>query len=328
LPILADESGGLTEVPLELRYGSPELTDTSTWAYVSGYVRVDSGSLIRLYHDTNLLSWDEVLVVSDAEALLVTKRFEREAALAAAATARLRAEHAARTGVFIATPAGPINQRDRRRKRAAAAREVVRGWERAAAFGALRADHVRDALWLIAFIDHPVRRLEALRWLEGLRATDPNGAAAVLAELEREPDTAGLAAQLTTARDPLWKLPDVAGTILTDADLQNLSDEDLRFLHLAQWAAQGGYRFDDPWAAAYFAQFSWYCPIPKYAWAGRRLRLAKDPDASLLTADRPSTPAGASPESLQAILRAERARGMSPPRLMTAPRNVVAPPRD
>lgn len=328
LPVLADDSGGLTEVPLELRGGSPEITDTSTWSYVSGYVRADSGSLIRLYHDTNLISWDQVLVVSDAEALEVTKRFEHEAALASAATALLRAEHAAHTGVFIATPAGPINRRDRRRNRAAAAREVVRSWERAAAFRALRKDDVRDALWLIAFVDHPVRRLEALRWYVGLGESDRNGAASVLAELDGDVDTAWLASYLRAARDPLWKLPDVAGTILTDASLRDLSDENIRWLHLAQWAAQGGYRFDDPWIASYFAQFPWYCPLPKNTWAARRLRVSKNPDAGLLQMDRPSTPAGATPESLQAILRAERARGMSPPRLIGAPHELSARPRE
>jgi len=328
LPILADDSGGLTEVPLELRHGSPEITDRSTWSFVSGYVRVDSGSLIRLYHDTNLISWDQALVVSDAEAREVTKRFEHEAALASAATAALRAQHAARTGVFIATPAGPINQRDRKRNRAAAAREVVRSWERAAAFGALRKDDVRDALWLIAFVDHPVRRLEAFRWYVGLRENDPNGAATILTELDGDSDTAWLSTYVRAARDPLWKLPDVAGSILTDASLRELSDANIRWLHLAQWAAQGGYRFDDPWIAGYFAQFPWYCPIPKNTWAARRFRVSKDPDAALLHMELPSTPAGATRESLQAILRAERARGMSPPALTGAPHELSARARE
>jgi hypothetical protein len=312
-PIRADDSGGVTEWPVELRYGSPEMTDTSNWAGISGYVHTGSTSLIRLYRDQRLLSWDEVLVVPDADVPDVAGRFERARRPAAAATARLRTDYAARAGVFIDTPAGPQNRRARKRNRAAAAREVLRQWEQAAAFGVLGARATRDALWLSTWLDVPARRLEAFRWYEGLAERDAPGAAAILSELEQDADTAWLAVHLKGARDPLWKLPDVAGGVLTDAELTPLSDEDLRWLHRAQWAAQGGYRFADAAIQAYFSEFTWYCPQPKGVWARRRSRLKKDPDRSLLQMERAAAPSGASKESLQAILRAERARGMSPP---------------
>ena len=314
-PILADDSGGVSEWPSELRYGSPEMTDTTNWASISGYVHAGSTSLIRLYRAERLLSWDEVLIVPDAEVPDVAARFERLRRPAAEATSQLRVAHAARTGVFVDTPAGPLNRRARKRNRAAAAREIVRQWERAAAFGVLDAAATRDALWLSAWLDVPARRLEAFRWYEGLRERDAAGAAAIVTELERDPDTAWLSAHLKAARDPLWKLPDVAGNVLTDADLANLTDDGVRWLHLAQWAAQGGYRFADRAIQAYFTQFPWYCPQPQDEWARRRWRLQKDPDASLLQMDHVARPSGASKASLQAILRAERARGLERPSL-------------
>jgi len=315
-PVLADESGGLTEVPLELRYGSPEWTSTSNWAKITGFVRLDSGYLIRLWRAERLLYWDEVLIISDLDASNVAARLNHVRQKAAALTQQLRVRRERRSDVFIATPAGPINQIVRKRNRAAAARVGVRLWENAAAYGALSASDVRDALWLLAWIDAPTRRLEALRWYLGLRDQNANAADAILLELDKDAETAWLAAHLRSARDPLRNLPDVAGTLITDAALRGVSDEQLRWLHLAQWAAQGGYRFEDQSVHEYFAQFPWYSPIPASDWPRWKSKsFLENPDARLLMMDRAATPSGAIKESLEAVLRAERARGLSPPTL-------------
>jgi hypothetical protein len=315
-PIMADDSGGVSEAPADLRYASPALTDTSDWRALTGFLRVGDGYLIRFWRSKELRSWDEVVVISDRAVSDTSSRFAAARAKAADLTKRLREQHAARAGIFIDTVAGPINPMVRNRKRAAAAREGVRLWEMAASFGQFGAAEVRDVLWLFAWLDLPSRRLEALRFYLRLRDRDESGAESIVRELAAEPVTAWLATHLRTARDPLRGLPDVAGPVITDAALVGLSAEQLRVLHLAQWAAQGGYRFQDPKLQQYFEQFPWYAPIGKQEfrrWWTKEFRA--NPDARLLRMDHCARPSGACKASLEAILRAERALGSSPPAL-------------
>jgi hypothetical protein len=100
-----------------------------------------------------------------------------------------------------------------------------------------------------------------------------------------------------------------------EAALSSLTDEELLWLHRAQWAAQGCYRFSDPKVQEYFEGFVWYAPIPKDAWRVRATKLRENPDAPLLKKIGASVPADACKENLKLILKIEHDRGLSPPPL-------------
>ncbi|HEY5962314.1 MAG TPA: hypothetical protein VIV60_37415, partial [Polyangiaceae bacterium] len=262
-PVRADENTGITELSLADRYGMPFATRVTTWSNVSGIIRLRDSYLVRLLHRKVLDEWDEVFAISDAEVPRVGERFEKARSTAMEVTARLRAQCIEQSGVFSPQLLDARRKYARRIRRAASIRSSVHEWEIAAAFGPLATSDLRDALWLLAWLESPPRRLEALRWYLGLRDRDVRGSELLLDELRANANTTQLGDYLASAHDYLRLLPDVTDHIVTDEELQGVSDEDLRWLHLAQWAAQGGYRFSDPVVAAYFAQFSWYAPLPE-----------------------------------------------------------------
>lgn len=86
--------------------------------------------------------------------------------------------------------------------------------------------------------------------------------------------------------------------------------DQLHWLHRALWAFRGQYRFSDPKVAAYFALHPTYSPMSERRW--RKLTadpaFAHDPDAPLVGQFKGNP-------SLDAITRAERARGIGKPAL-------------
>lgn len=139
------------------------------------------------------------------------------------------------------------------------------------------------------------------------------------AGLATEPQLLSFAAHLQTRHDPLRRLPaiqDCGGNRLSEASLQNLSDEELSWLHRAQWAARGSYRFSDPKVQAYFEGFVWYAPIPKAAWRARATKkFRENPDAPLLKRLVQAARTDGCQDDLELILKTERSRGLASPAL-------------
>ncbi|MFZ5890103.1 MAG: hypothetical protein ACOY0T_03465 [Myxococcota bacterium] len=321
-PIRADESTGIAEVPLEQRYGAPETSVTTNWLSIAGLVHTNNRYLIRLQHNSSITWWDELIVIPDSIISDLPARFQAARDAAERATRAVREHRRNQTGPFRPPPKKPTGTKKyaHLQRRNTAVRQALLAWEQAHAFAptpaAFSVTDLAQTLWLLAWLDAPTRRLEAHRLFTSFSEHDPNAARALLADLKTDPDTIPLASYLETAHDPLRNLPEVAHHTLTDAELAPLTNDQIRWLHLAQWAAQGCYRFDDPALERYFSQFPWYAPIPKRAWRIRRAQpYMKNPDAPLLRAERPAVPSGATKESLEAILRAEKARGMNPPTL-------------
>jgi hypothetical protein len=275
-------------------------------------------SIVVTFSNTDpygLIVVDDAIALSHREIVDVNARFARWRDKARERTKTLREQYAARSGAF--KERAP-SEKARRRSRAAAARDALKLWEQARVFGLLRSAELRDALWLLAWLDAPTRRQEGMRLHFELLERDPAAAEAVVRELAADPGTHSLALYLQTHDDPLRGLPSVTGCSaqrIAEAAVENLSNEDLLWLHRAQWAAQGCYRFSDPKIQEYFEGFDWYAAIPKDAWRARVKKLRQNPDAPLLKKTRTSIPADACKENLELILKVERARGVSPPSL-------------
>jgi hypothetical protein len=316
-PVLADEASTVDEASAETRYGSPGLTTPGKFFEIRGFLR-SKDSIVVTFSNTDaygLIVVDDAIAVSHREIVDLNTRLARSRDKAWERTKTLREQYAARSGAFKERGQ---SEAARRRSRAAVARDALRLWEQARVFGSLSSAELRDALWLLAWLDAPTRRQEAMRLHLELRERDPAAAEAVVRELAADPGTQSLAVHLQTHNDPLRGLPSVTGCSerrIAEGDLKNLSNESLLWLHRAQWAAQGCYRFSDPKVQKYFEGFAWYAPIPKDAWRVRVKKLRKNPDAPLLNKARTSIPADACKENLELILATERARGLSPPSL-------------
>ena len=283
---------------------------------LNGVLPRRGGYLLRMSFSETLNDWDVVWSVTDGDLDGAHGRCALAREDAREATKRMREHRARGTGVFALAPAGPGGtdkaKWEQRRRHGIAT--FVHKWEIVAAYEPLAAADLRDALWLLAWFESPSRRYEALRWYGGLRGRDPKGAASLVAELEKDPDGRSLAAFLSTTRDHLRGLPEPAREIISDRALAKLSNDELHWVHRALWGLQAGYRFRDPEVAAYFALLPGYTPMPEGRWKALVADPAwvKNPDAPLLRRAAPGDPPNA---NLETILRAERARGIGPPRL-------------
>jgi hypothetical protein len=157
-------------------------------------------TLLRVAFTEPLNDWDELWSVTDADLAGAPARRAAARQVARDATARMRRHRTAGTGVFAPVPTDSPKEKWEKRRRHGIAK-FVRKWEIAAAYGPLDAAELRDALWLLAWFDSAPRHDEAVRWFGGLRARDAPGAAALLADFEKDPDTRGLAALLADTRD-------------------------------------------------------------------------------------------------------------------------------
>jgi hypothetical protein len=195
--IVTDED---THLPrLEILRGSAWVVarpiDVDSVPALSGVLEGPSHTVLRVAFTEPLNTWDELWSVTDLELAGAPARRTAARQDARDATARMRRHRTAGTGVFASAPAGgPKDKWEKRRRHGIA--KFVRKWEIAAAYGPLDAAELRDALWLLAWFDSSRRRDEAARWFGGLRARDAPGAAALLADFEKDPDTRGLAASL------------------------------------------------------------------------------------------------------------------------------------
>lgn len=317
-PVLTDETSTVDEATAEARYGSPGLTTPGQFSEIRGFLRT-KGSVVITFSKADgygLSVVDNAIALSDAEIMDAAGRFARAQDKARQRTKALREQYEARRGTF--TEQGQ-SEKARRRKRAAAARDALKLWEQARVFGPLQSAELRDALWLLAWLESPTRRQEAMRLYLELREHDQAAAEGVVQKLAADTMTLSLAAHLQTRSDPLRGLPAVNGCSvnpISEGALNGLSDEELLWLHRAQWAAQGCYRFSDPKVQEYFEGFAWYAAIPKEAWRVRATKkFRENPDGPLLKKIGTSIPADACKANLELILRAERARGLSPPSL-------------
>ena len=281
---------------------------------LSGVLSRPGGYLLRMAFSEPLSEWDVIWSVTDADLDAAVGRRTLARQDAREATKRMREHRARGTGVFApppAGPSGPAKEKWERRRRHGIA-TFVHKWEVVAAYGPLDVADLRDALWLLAWFESPSRRYEAMRWYGGLRERDQKGASTLVMELEKDPDGRSLAAFLSTTRDHLRGLPDPTREIISDKALARLSNGELHWVHRALWGLQAGYRFRDPDVAAYFALLPGYTPMPESRW--RKLvadpAWVKNPDAPLLRRAAPSDSPNA---NLEAILRAEHARGLGPP---------------
>lgn len=280
--------------------GVPRLTGTS--------LIPDGTLLIRTTHWGNRGDdWDEVSVITEAEASRTEERWQKARGDAATATAALRKLRAEGARPFTKRPTGWGAAQRWDYFRAKALDPVIEKWAIGAAFGQLTAGDLRDMIWLLDARDAPGQKLEALRLVATLRERDPKSADALLADLEKDSDTADLVPLLRAAHDPLRKLPDLTLRGLTKEDLAPLTNDELFWLH-RMVRAQSRFRFGDPALVDYFSLFSFYNPVSTRTWQKLTVDkfFLKDPDKSVLVHRTPT---------LQAILEVEKERGLEKPAL-------------
>ncbi len=277
---------------------------------LDGVIRGKDRTLLRMAFGEQLNDWHEVWSVTDAEVAGAPARRAAARQDAREATARMREHRAKGTGVFEPAPAGTAKDKWEKRRRHGIA-TFIHKWEITAAYGPLDAADLRDALWLLGWFDSPPRRHEAMRLWGGLRERDAPGATAVMADLEKDPDTRALAAFLKATPDHLRGLPQIWQA--TDESLRALSNDQLHWMHRREWG-EAGYHFSDPAVTAYFAMIPACAPMPDKRWKKLTADPAflKDPDAPLVA---PAAPKSMKKDGLAAILRAERARGLAKPSL-------------
>jgi hypothetical protein len=273
---------------------------------VSGVLATPSGFVLRVSYSHSLRDWDEIWTVSQEELDRAPQRQEHARTEAHDVTLRMREHRSKGTGVFSPKPAGFTKEKWAQRRRHGLAK-FLHQWEIAAAYGPLTSAELREALWLLGWFDSPPRRYQALRWYRGLLERDARGAAEVVEELTRDPDTQALADFLRKTRDPLWHLPGAEGP-LSDETLRPLSDEQLHWVHRALWAARLGCRFTDPLVAAVFALQPSYTPVSERRWRRMLKEMGGDLDATFLRPPNPDI-------DMQTILREEHRRGLAAPRL-------------
>jgi hypothetical protein len=143
--------------------------------------------------------------------------------------------------------------------------------------------------------------------VSALRRRDARAAESVIAELEKDPDTAALVPVLESDFDPLRTLPLPSLGSFDESSLRRLRDVDLAWLHRLIWA-EAGFHFSDPAVADYFALWGSYRPMREKEWR----KLAADPffqkdyDRSILVRYDPS---------FRILKKVEKERGLSPPPL-------------
>jgi hypothetical protein len=274
-----------------------------------GVLKGASTYVVKMTFERDLHAWDELLVVTFAEVADERGRADRFHKEAQEATARMREHRKQGDGVFAPVPAGTKQEAWEKRRRHGIARFVLK-WEIAGVFRPLSAAELKDALWLLAWFDSPLRRMEALRWTDAVRKREPQATAATVEELARDPDTRALVDYLKTTKDYLADTP-VAFMPIDSAQLRSLSAEQLLWMH--RWIqVHAGYHIDDTAVRQYFEGIGMYRPMSDRAWQKLIADPAwkKDPDAHLLRVLEKSNPLEM--KNLAAILQAEAQRRSAP----------------
>jgi hypothetical protein len=161
-PVLADEASTVDEANAETRYGSPGLTTLGKFSEIRGFLRAKD-RLVITFSNTDaygLIVVDDAIAMSHREIVDLNARLARWRDKARERTKALREQYAARSGAFKEPGQ---SKGGRMRSRAAAARDALKLWEQARVFGPLSSAELRDALWLLAWLDAPTRRQEAMR---------------------------------------------------------------------------------------------------------------------------------------------------------------------
>jgi hypothetical protein len=274
---------------------------------LTGTLELAGRYLMRTHHTGNYDDWDQVVAVTEDDVPRVGERWQTARTEAAAATTALRKLRAEGARPFTKRPSGARDAQAWDYRREKALDPVIDKWAIGAAFGPLGVDDLRDMIWLLDAREAPGQKLEALRLVSALRERDPKGAERLLAELEKDSDTADLVPLLRVAFDPLRRLPDPTLKVLTKEDLEPLTNDELLWVH-RMVRAQGRFRFSDQAIAAYFSLFAFYNPVTKKTWQKLTVDkfFLKDPDKSALSYRT---------ASLQAILELERQRGLEKPAL-------------
>jgi len=249
---------------------------------VSGVLKGSDRYVVRLHVSTGQLqAGDDIWAPTFAEVADEKGRYERALKEAQDDTARMREHRKQGDAVFAPPPAGTKQEKWEQRRRHGIAR-FLRKWEIVAVLRPLSAADLKDTLWLLAWLDSPVRRYESLRLYDGVRGRDPKGASAVVDALAADPDTRALADYLKTTKDWARNLP-MAGEELTPAMLRDLSPEQLLWLRRSI-QVRHGYHLDDPAVRQYFEGLGWYSPMSDKKWKKLTSDPAwkTDPDAVLL----------------------------------------------
>jgi hypothetical protein len=203
------------------------------------------------------------MVFPVAELDKVDERWMRARASAEKSTANLYRQRRQGVGLFAEAPRGQEALFWGMRTRHGIAR-VLRKWQIADGFRPLPTDEIRRALGLVALLEAPQRKHQALRWYLRTKQKNLAEAEALLTQLRASTETRALADYLATAEDPLWGLPSLEDEVTAD-ELAKLSTAQLTWLRRAVHA-RCGVRFDDPQVRAYFEQLRWYTPMPKRSW--------------------------------------------------------------
>jgi len=250
---------------------------------ISGVIKGSDRYVVRLSYSSRriLQAGDEIWAPTFAEVADEKGRYERALKEAQDDTARMREHRKQGDAVFAPPPAGTKQEKWEQRRRHGIAR-FLRKWEIVAVLRPLSAADLKDTLWLLAWLDSPVRRYESLRLYDGVRGRDPKGASAVVDALAADPDTRALAEYLKTTKDWARNLP-MAGEELTPALLRDLSPEQLLWLRRSI-QVRHGYHLDDPAVRQYFEGLGWYSPMSDRKWKKLTSDPAwkSDPDAVLL----------------------------------------------
>jgi len=208
-------------------------------------------------------SHDGAEVFSVTEVDDVDGRWRRARVSAEKSTASIDRQKRRHDGIFADPPKGEDPELWAMRTRNGVAR-ILRKWQVADGFRPLPTDDIRRALGLVAMLEAPRRKHQALRWFLRVKQSNAAEAEALLAQLRMLEATRALGDYLATAEDPLWRLPSVENT-LTAAELAKLSITQLSWLRRSIHARFGA-RFDDAQAQSYFEQLRWYQPMSQRNW--------------------------------------------------------------
>jgi hypothetical protein len=252
---------------------------------IAGAVSSASTLVVVLHTDgyQGITYGDTPMVFPVAEIDKVDERWKRARASAEKSTANIYRQKRGHSGIFAEPPTGESPELWGMRTRHGVAR-VLRKWQIADGFRPLPIEEIRRALGLVALLEAPQRKHQALRWF--LRTKQKNAAEAesLLTQLRASAETRALAEHLATAEDPLWGLPGFENKLTAD-ELAKLSTAQLTWLRRAVHASFGA-RFDDPQSHAYFEQLRWYRPMSKLEWRAvlADARWQRDPDEFFLAA--------------------------------------------
>ena len=225
---------------------------------------------------------DTPMVFPVSELDKVDERWLRARASAEKSSASIERQRRRHAGIFADPPKNEDPLLWSMRTRHGVAR-VLRKWQIADGFRPLPTDEIRRALGLVAMLEAPRRKYQALRWFLRTRQKDAAEAEVLLTQLRAAEQTRALADYLATAEDPLLGVPSFESKLTAD-DLARLSVAQLTWLRRGVHAWFGA-RFDDPQSQSYFGQLRWYTPMSRREWRAvvADVRWKRDPDEYFIT---------------------------------------------